>query len=560
MSDSIENGQSPNAAVIQATRALTVNLMIADEQGIIVYLNESVKRMLKKCESEIRKQLPSFSADNVLGQSFDAFHVNPAHQRSLVDGMREPFKTSIIIGDYVFNLLATPLFDRSGVRIGTSVEWVDDTAKEQVVAIGRSQAVIEFHVDGTIITANDLFLQAVGYTLDEIKGKHHSMFVGADYAKSAEYQQFWERLRGGEAFVGECQRFGKGGKEVSLQASYNPIIGLNGQPVRVVKYASDVTERRLVTADYEGQIEAINKSQAVIEFNLDGTIITANQNFLNAVGYTLSDIQGRHHRMFVEPEEARSPEYAAFWQRLARGEYDARVYKRLTKSGDEIWIQASYNPIMDMEGRPFKVVKYATDVTPVIQTGRIAEETVSDTQSIAAAIEEMTASITEISGNMLTAREASEGIITESSASNARAQELDESMKTMGGVVELINGIAGQVNLLALNATIEAARAGESGRGFAVVASEVKNLADQTAKATDEIAQQIKSVQQVSEEVATSIGRIAGAATEMHQAVTTVAGAIEEQSTVTQEISANTQRMSASVGDISARIKNLSEV
>ena len=233
----------------------------------------------------------------------------------------------------------------------------------QIEAIGKAQAVIEFNLNGTIITANDNFLNALGYTLGEVQGQHHRLFVEESFRASVEYRQFWEALNRGEYQAGEYKRIGKGGKEVWIQASYNPILDLNGKPFKVVKYATDVTEQKLRNADFEGQIEAVGKAQAVIEFNLDGTIITANDNFLNALGYTLGEVQGQHHRMFVEESFRASVEYRQFWEALNRGEYQAGEYKRIGKGGKEVWIQASYNPILDLNGKPFKVVKYATDVT-----------------------------------------------------------------------------------------------------------------------------------------------------------------------------------------------------
>jgi len=233
----------------------------------------------------------------------------------------------------------------------------------QVEAIKKSQAVIEFNLDGTIINANDNFLSVVGYTLDEIKGQHHSMFVEPEYKVSPEYRQFWEALNRGEYRADEFKRIGKGGKEVWIQASYNPIFDTNGKPFKVVKYATDVTEQKLQNADYQGQIEGISKSQAVIQFNLDGTIITANDNFLSVLGYTLDEIKGQHHSMFVEPEYKASPEYKMFWESLNRGQDQTGQFKRIGKGGKEVWIQASYTPIPDLSGNPFKVVKYATDIT-----------------------------------------------------------------------------------------------------------------------------------------------------------------------------------------------------
>ncbi|GAB2191193.1 PAS domain S-box protein [Sessilibacter sp. MAH1] len=233
----------------------------------------------------------------------------------------------------------------------------------QVEAIGKSYAVIEFELDGTIIRANENFLTTLGYRAEEIVGKHHRILVDPNYANSAEYTQFWDKLSRGKYDSGEYKRIGKNGKEVWIQASYNPILDSNGEPFKVVKYAADITEQKLLNADFSGQIEAIGLSQAVIEFGLDGTIITANENFLKTLGYELNEIQGRHHRIFVEPSYASSAEYREFWDKLNSGKYDAGEYKRIDKHGHDVWISASYNPILDLNGRPFKVVKYATDIT-----------------------------------------------------------------------------------------------------------------------------------------------------------------------------------------------------
>ncbi len=234
----------------------------------------------------------------------------------------------------------------------------------QVAAIRKSQAVIEFSMDGTILTANDNFLKALGYRLEEIQDQHHSMFVEPAYKQSSEYREFWAALNRGEYQAAEYKRIGKGGKEVWIQASYNPILDPSGKPFKVVKFATDMTAQKLLNANYSGQIAAISKSQAVIEFKMDGTVLSANDNFLTALGYRLEEIQGQHHSMFVEPAYKQSSEYREFWAALNRGEYQAAEYKRIGKGGKEVWIQASYNPIMDLNGKPFKVVKYATDITP----------------------------------------------------------------------------------------------------------------------------------------------------------------------------------------------------
>ena len=264
-----------------------------------------------------------------------------------------------------------PVTDAKG-RVTRVVKYATDITQQklinadfsgQISAIGKSQAVIEFNMDGTIINANPNFLGAVGYELEEIQGKHHRMFVEPGYKDSSEYKEFWEKLGRGEYQAAEYKRVAKGGREIWIQASYNPILDLNGKPFKVVKYATDITNQKLVNADFSGQIGAIGKSQAVIEFNMDSTIINANPNFLGAVGYSLEEVRGQHHSMFVEPGYKESAEYKEFWAKLNRGEYQATEYKRLGKGDREIWIQASYNPILDLNGKPFKVVKYATDIT-----------------------------------------------------------------------------------------------------------------------------------------------------------------------------------------------------
>ncbi|RYE11232.1 MAG: methyl-accepting chemotaxis protein [Hyphomicrobiales bacterium] len=230
-------------------------------------------------------------------------------------------------------------------------------------AISRSQAVIEFSLDGTVLEANQNFLDVMGYRLDEIAGQHHRLFVDPAYAASDDYRAFWESLRRGEFSAAEFKRFGKGGKEVWIQASYNPVLGADGKPVKVVKFASDVSASKLTAADAAGQLAAISKSQAVIEFSTTGEVLTANDNFCVALGYQISEIKGRHHSMFVAAGEVTSSDYQQFWSALGRGEFQAAEYKRLGKGGREVWIQATYNPIFDQNGRVFKVVKYATDIT-----------------------------------------------------------------------------------------------------------------------------------------------------------------------------------------------------
>ncbi len=286
-----------------------------------------------------------------------------------------------------------PVLDAEGrpvkvVKLATDISAEKQKAADlegQIAAIGKSQAVIAFDLSGRVLEANANFLAALGYSLDEIRGRHHSMFVTDEERESPAYRAFWERLARGEHGAGQYRRLGKDGREVWIQASYNPILDAEGRPFKVVKYATDITAQRIATANFEGQIAAIHKAQAVIEFSLDGRILEANENFLQVLGYSVAEVRGQHHVMFVDPAEREGHAYRAFWEKLGRGEYDAGRYRRVTKDGREIWIQASYNPILDLNGRAFKVVKYATDVTEQVRAEQALQAAVAETGAIVAA-------------------------------------------------------------------------------------------------------------------------------------------------------------------------------
>lgn len=454
-----------------------------------------------------------------------------------------------------------PVLDSAGKPVKVVKFATDVTEKKlrsmadgsKLAAIDRAQAMIEFKLDGTIVSANKNFLDALGYRLDEIQGEHHSMFVEPALRDSPAYREFWAALNRGEYQGGEYKRIGKGGKEVWILATYNPVLDATGRPIGVVKFATDVTAQKLKNADLAGQIEAIGKSQAVIEFNMDGTIITANDNFLRALGYTLAEIQGKHHSMFVEASERESAAYRDFWTSLNRGQYQSAEYKRIGKGGREVYIQASYNPILDLNGKPFKVVKYATDVTRQVFVRMGNERVRAMMESVAAGAEELNASVREISEAMTKSRETAMGAVDRVTAADAQAQRLSDAAQSMSGIVEMIHNITGQINLLALNATIESARAGEAGRGFAVVASEVKNLATQAKTATDKIATEIDSLNNISGGVVTSLGSIKQAIQNVSEYVTSTAAAVEEQSTVTSEMSSSMARAAAEAQALAER-------
>ena len=451
-----------------------------------------------------------------------------------------------------------PMLDRNGkvfkvIKFATEITAQKIASMEDagmIAAIRRVQAVIEFGMDGTIVAANENFLKALGYSLAEIQGKHHSMFVEPAMRDSAGYREFWASLNRGEFQSAEYKRFGKGGKEVWILASYNPILDEKGKPFKIAKFATDVTEQKQRFADLAGKIAAIGKSQAAIEFGMDGTILTANENFLNALGYSLGEIQGRHHSMFVDASERDGAAYRQFWANLNAGQYQAGEFRRVGKAGKEVWIQASYNPILDLNGKPFKVVKYATDTTAQVIARKKSESVRGMLESVASGAEELKASVREISETMTKSRQTASDAVGKVEAADQQAQRLSAASESMGGIVELIGSITGQINLLALNATIESARAGEAGRGFAVVASEVKNLASQAKQATDRIGQEIGNLNGISGDVVSALTSIRQSMQEVSEYVTSTAAAVEEQSTVTSEMSSSMHRAAAEAASI----------
>jgi PAS domain S-box-containing protein len=454
---------------------LSANVMVADNDRNIVYLNKAVCAFLERSEASIREDLPDFSVDGLVGQNIDVFHKNPAHQKRLLSKMSNQFDATIEVGGVKFDLMARPVMDGKK-RLGTMVEWRDaanriarEDAQAQVEAIRRTQAVISFSPDGTILDANELFCSTTGYELDEIVGKHHSIFVRSEERKSESYRAFWEALASGTPHSGEYRRVRKDGSDLWIQASYTPLLAGTGEIYKVVKFAHDVSDMVAARARRQEAQDAISDEFGLIS----GAISTANG-----------------------------------------------------------------------------------------QAGSVADasqQASENVQSIAAGIEELLASVNEISRQVIEASSISQQAEKEAQNSTQIVSSLAEAANEIENVVKLISDIAEQTNLLALNATIEAARAGEAGKGFAVVASEVKSLATQTSVATEEIGQRIGRVQASTDEAVKAIKMISDTDVKINEITVAISSAVEEQSATTGEMSSSMQVAADGVLAINEGVREIAQ-
>ncbi|NVK23493.1 MAG: PAS domain-containing methyl-accepting chemotaxis protein [Gammaproteobacteria bacterium] len=371
-------------------------------------------------------------------------------------------------------------------RVSPDYKSKYEALSNQFDALSKSSAIIEFKPDSTIITANENFLNTMGYHLDEIVGKQHKIFCSSDFVNSSDYDNLWTQLRQGNFYSGEVERVTKANEIVWLEASYNPVFDNSGKLVKILKLASDITERTNKAQEQASIMQAMSRSAALIEFNTDSTITDANENFLNLTGYTLEQIKGKKHAIFCEPELVNSTEYKNMWASLNRGEIVSGQFKRIDSSGRTLWLEASYNPIFNIKGKLSTIVKFATDITERVESANQAREIAYSTSLQADQAAREGSEIVEQTINIMT------NLSKDITQASEHLDALNKQSDQINNIVATISSIAEQTNLLALNAAIEAARAGEQGRGFAVVADEVRSLAGRTSSSTTEINDVVK--------------------------------------------------------------------
>ncbi len=533
-------------AVIEEAEAA---IMMIDRDFIITYANKSTMALLEQHGPTFRKVWPGFDPTKVLGACVDQFHVDPKKQRTmLADPKRLPHRADIQVGPLTFNLLVTAIYGEDGQYAGNTLEWRDVTDlrrqealnadfRGQIEAIGKSMAVIEFGMDGMVRDANHNFLATLGYGIEEIRAKHHSQFLFEEERQTAEYRQFWERLSRGEYQAGEFRRRAKDGSEIWIQASYNPILDVQGKPFKVVKFASDITDvkrmQREAAESAQREVEAAQELKSKVDSMLanvqaagQGDLTTAvtvsGEDAIGAMGKGLGDFLGDlRQRVASIAENADSL--------AASSEEFAAVAKEMGTHADQTANQANL-------------------------ASAASEQVSRNVQTVATGTEEMSASIREIAKNASDAARVAAEAVTVAERANQRISKLGESSAEIGQVIKVITSIAQQTNLLALNATIEAARAGEAGKGFAVVANEVKELAKETARATEEIGQKIEAIQGDTQGAVGAIGEISTIIHQINGIQTTIAGAVEEQTATTNEMARNVAEAAAGTNEIAQSI------
>jgi methyl-accepting chemotaxis protein len=508
---------------LAALDLLNASVMIADTDLNITYMNAGVRTLLNEAEPELQRELPGFSVASLIGRNIDAFHKNPSHQRSMLGALSSVHRATIRIGTRSFDLVATPLFDTGGQRLGTVVEWADAQARllnvdyaGQIAAISKSQAVIELMLDGTIVHANEIFLSAVGYRLEEVKGQKHSIFVDPTYRASEDYRRFWEKLARGEYDAGQYKCIGKGGKEVWLQASYNPICDAHGKPYKVVEYAADVTAQVELSRQME---QSVAQTQEIIAA---------------ATGGDLSrrlDLKGKSGDLHELGEAINS---------LLDGV--SNIVRNVTSAAAE-------------------VLRGAEEISQGnVNLSARTEQQSSSLEETASSMEEMTSTVKQNADNAAQANQLASPARDQADKGGAvvgkavRAMgEINDASKKIADIISVIDEIAFQTNLLALNAAVEAARAGEQGRGFAVVATEVRSLAGRSATAAKEIKDLIQD----------SVRKVADGSLLVNQSGQTleqIVLSVKKVSDIVAEISAASREQSSGIEQVNKAVMQMDEM